>query len=87
MARDPVQQASVSRLLRDIIGQVAPKFPSCAFIIVGIPPDQSPRVVHNLEEESEAYRVFEHLIKTYREGNDLQRGPAPPPPPVPEHGR
>lgn len=71
---DPKQQAQISRLLRDVLGQVAPKFPACAFILVGIPPDRTPRVVHNLEEEGDAYDVMDFLVRTYRANEDIQRG-------------
>ena len=63
---DPVKQEAMSRLLRDLMSQVAPMFPSCAFIFVGIPSDRTPRVVHNLDEKGNAYAVMEFMVKEYR---------------------
>ena len=71
---DPKQQESMSRLLRDVLAQLAPKFPSCGFILIGIPPDRAPRVTHNLAEADSAHRIMEYLVKEYQAGN-VEHGP------------
>ncbi len=72
---DPRLQAEMSRLLRDVMRQLSPRF-NAGFILIGIPTDNTPRVVHNLENQADAYVVMEQLVKGYRTPGGTESGPA-----------
>jgi hypothetical protein len=67
MVKNPVLQERMKLMLRRLLSRAVRQF-AAGYIIVGIPTDNAPRIVSNLQNQSDIYDVLEFLVKDYRTG-------------------